>query len=189
MRKIILSPLITLDGVVEAPGGEPNFKYTGWSGEYFDDEYLHFSLKQTMDAEALLIGRHTYEGFAASWPNIQDKEGFGDKMNSMQKYVVSTTLQNPTWNNTTVISKNVVDEIRKLKSESGGDLLVNGSGTLAQTLLQHDLVDEYRFMLHPTILGIGNGLYRNVGERKKLKLADTKVFRSGIVVLIYHPEV
>jgi len=185
MRKIILSELITLDGVLEAPGGEPGFKYTGWSGEYFNEEYLQFKLGEIFEAGALLLGRITYEGFAEAWPGRNDEMGFADRMNSLPKYVVSTTLDQAEWNNSTLIKTNVVETIRQLKSQPGSDILVVGSGTLARTLMQHDLIDEYRLMVHPTILGIGRQLYTDTGERKNLRLLETRVFNTGIVVLIY----
>lgn len=183
-----MSELITLDGVVEAPGGEPGFKYTGWSGEYFDEAYLKFKLKEVLEVGALLLGRVTYQGFAEAWPSRTDEWGFADQMNRLPKHVVSTTLGHLEWNNSTLIRNNVVDNIRQLKSQPGGDILVTGSGTLAQTLMQHELVDEYRFMMHPTILGIGRRLYQEIGERKKLRLVEVKTFGTGTLVLIYQPE-
>ncbi len=188
MGRIILSPLITLDGVVEAPGGEPGFKYTGWSGEYFTDEYLQLKLAEVLSVSALLLGRKTYEGFAEAWPQRTDDIGFADRMNSLPKHVVTTTLTSLAWNNSHIIRSDVPASIAALKKEQAGDILVVGSGTLVQTLLQHDLVDEFRLMLHPTMLGIGAGLYRNIGERKFLRLTGTSVLDSGIVILTYIME-
>ncbi|PSL44735.1 dihydrofolate reductase [Chitinophaga niastensis] len=188
MGKLILSEFITIDGVIEAPGGEPGFKYTGWSAEYFNDEYLQFKLDELSKAGSLLLGRKTYEGFAAAWPSRTDEMGFADKMNSLPKFVVSTTLDKSDWNNSILIKENIIEEIVKLKIQSEQDIMIFGSGTLIQTLLQHDLIDEYRLMIHPTIMGTGNRLYSNIGGRKKLQLIDTKIFNTGTVVLIYQPE-
>jgi dihydrofolate reductase len=188
MGRIILSPLITLDGVIEAPGGEPGFKYTGWSGEYFTDEYLRLKCAEVLSVSALLLGRKTYEGFAEAWPERTDDIGFADQMNSLPKYVVTTTLPSLSWNNSHIISTDVPASIVELKRKVAGDILVVGSGTLVQTLLQHDLVDEFRLMVHPTMLGIGTGLYRNIGERKYLRLTGTAVLDSGIVILTYIME-
>ncbi|MCI0716362.1 MAG: dihydrofolate reductase family protein, partial [Chlorobi bacterium] len=139
MRKIIISEFITLDGVIEAPGGEKGHPHTGWSAEYLSEEYLKYKLDEIFDAGALLLGRVTYEGFAKAWPGRTDEMGFAERMNSMPKYVVSKTLEKAEWNNATIIKNNVVNEILKLKQQNGGDILVHGSGTLAHTLIKHDL--------------------------------------------------
>lgn len=187
MRRIIISEFITVDGVVEAPGGEPGFKYTGWSAEYFSNEYLQYKLNELKSAGALLLGRKTYEGFADAWPGRTDEMGFAERMNSLPKYVVSTTLKECGWNNSHLISTNVAEEIRSLRSQEGGNILVTGSATLVQTLMQNDLVDEYRLMIHPTILGTGRQLYPNIGERKKLRCVDLQLFPTGTIVAAYRP--
>jgi dihydrofolate reductase len=188
MAKIILSEFITVDGVIESPGGEPEFKYGGWSADYFSDEYLKFKLDEIFEIGALLLGRVTYEGFAAVWPSRKDVMGFADRMNSLPKHVVSTTLHTLEWSNSNLIKKNVIKEITRLKDNTEPDILVVGSATLAQTLQRHDLIDEYRLMIHPTILGTGRQLYRNIGARKRLKLIDTRIFNTGTIVIIYRPE-
>lgn len=187
MRKIILSELITVDGVIEAPGGEPDFKYSGWSGEYFNEEYLSYKLDEVFEVGALLLGRITYQSFAAAWPSRNDEMGFADRMNSLPKFVVSSTLEKLDWSNSTLIKEDIIERIRELKEPSGEDILIIGSGRLAQTLMAHDLIDEYRLMIHPTILGTGRQLYNNIGARKKLRLIEAKTFRTGVVVLVYHP--
>jgi dihydrofolate reductase len=187
MRRIVVSEFVTLDGVIEDPGGAEGFEHGGWSFEFDRGaEGDQFKLDELMESDALLLGRVTYEGFAEAWPSRTDEQGFADKMNGMPKYVVSTTLDDAAWNNSTLISDNVAEEVSKLKQEPGGDLLVYGSPRLVATLLQHDLVDELRLMLFPTVLGSGKRLFRDGGEAITLRLADTKsVGSDGIVILTY----
>jgi dihydrofolate reductase len=179
MRKIVATEYVTLDGVMDEPGL--------WSGPFFNDEAIKFKYDELFASDALLLGRVTYEGFAKAWPTMEGTGDFGERMNSMPKYVVSTTLQNPEWTNSHVISANVVEEISKLKEEPGQDLLLEGSGKLLHTLMEHDLVDEYRLMLHPVVLGGGKKLFENENQTKTLKLVEAKPFTSGIVILTYHP--
>ena len=179
MRKIVATEYVTLDGVMDEPGL--------WSGPFFNDEAIKFKYDELFASDALLLGRVTYEGFAKAWPTMEGTGDFGERMNSMPKYVVSTTLQNPEWTNSHDISANVVEEISKLKEEPGQDLLLEGSGKLLQTLMEHDLVDEYRLMLHPIVLGGGKKLFENENQTKTLKLVEAKPFTSSIVVLTYHP--
>src|SRR5213080_3861040 len=145
MAKIIVTEFVSLDGVMEDPGGAEDFKYGGWTFEIDRGEGDKFKLDETMDTAALLLGRKTYEGFAAAWPARQGE--FADKFNSMPKYVVSSTLEEPTWNNSTVLRGNVTDEVTKLREKSGGDVVVHGSAQLVQTLVENDLVDELRLMV------------------------------------------
>src|SRR5919199_1601462 len=160
MAKVVVSQFVTLDGVIEDPGGAEAFDRGGWAFQFErGPEGDKFKLDEVMAADSLLLGRKTYEGFAAAWPSRQDDVGFADKMNSMPKYVVSTTLTDPEWNNTTVISDNVADEVAKLKERDGGDILVYGSATLMDTLLQHDLIDELVLMVFPVVLGTGKRLF------------------------------
>jgi dihydrofolate reductase len=184
MGRIVVTEFISLDGVVEDPGGSEDFKYGGWSFA-FDrgDEGNKFKLDETMDADALLLGRVTYEGFAAAWPS-RDGE-FADKFNNMRKYVVSSTLSDPEWTNTTVLEGDVVEEVRKLRREPGGDVVVHGSVQLAQTLIDNDLVDELRLMVFPVVLGAGKRLFGETGDKKTLRLTDSKTVGEGVAILVY----
>ena len=187
MSKVVASQFITLDGVFQDPGGTGEFDRGGWAFQ-FDrgQEGNQFKLDEVMAAGALLLGRVTYEGFAEAWPSRTDEVWFADKMNSMPKYVVSTTLDRGQWNNTTVIRDNAPDEVRKLKQRVDGDILVNGSGQLVQTLMEHDLIDEYRLMVFPIVLGAGKRLFANASRSAPLRLVDTT--KAGeCLILIYHP--
>jgi len=186
--RIVVTEFVSLDGVVEAPGGGESFKHGGWS---FDisrgDEGDKFKLDETLASEALLLGRVTYEGFAAAWPSRADEAGFADKFNSMPKYVVSSTLENPEWNNSTVLKGDVGEEVAKLKQEQDGDIVVHGSPQLVQTLIEHDLVDEYRLMVFPVVLGSGKRLFGETTDKKSLRLVDSKVVGDGVAILVYQP--
>src|SRR5260221_5907778 len=147
MRKIIVTEFMALDGVFEAPGPDGSgFKYEGWTMSYGNEEFMKFKSDELFASDALLLGRVTYEGFAKAWPGRTDEVGFADKFNSMPKYVVSKTLKKAEWNNSHIISDNIVEEIEKLKQQSGGDITVHGSGTLARFLLEHDLVDQLNLL-------------------------------------------
>ena len=186
MGRIVVTEFVSLDGVVEDPGGSEHFERGGWAFETDRGaEGNQFKLDETMASEALLLGRVTYEGFAASWPS-RDGE-FADKFNSMPKYVVSSTLQDPEWNNTTVLKGDVVEEAAKLRQERDGDIVVHGSARLVQTLLDHDLVDEVRLMVFPVVLGTGKRLFGDTNAKKPLRLADSKTVGDGIAILTYHP--
>ena len=188
MRKIVVSEFVSLDGVVEDPGGAEKFKHGGWSFKFRDDQVPKYKLDELEASDALLLGRVTYEGFAKAWPSVKDDVGFADKMNNMSKYVVSTTLKKLDWNNSRLIKSNVAEEVKKLKQQPGKDILVYGSGKLVNTLLKHDLVDELRLMVHPVVLGSGRRLFDDSAETMKiLKLEDSKTFPSGVVLLSYHP--
>ena len=179
---------MSLDGVVEDPGGAEDFKHGGWSFKFDRGaEGNKFKLDETMESEALLLGRKTYEGFAAAWPSRTDDAGFADKFNSMPKYVVSSTLENPDWNNSHVLEGDVVEAVQKLKREQDGDIVVHGSAQLVQTLLDHDLVDELRLMVFPVVLGSGKRLFGETGDKKTLKLADSKIVGDGVAILTYRP--
>jgi dihydrofolate reductase len=184
MGRIVVTEFVSLDGVVEDPGGSEDFKYGGWSFEFDRGaEGNEFKLEETRESEALLLGRVTYEGFAESWPS-RDGE-FADKFNSMPKYVVSSTLTQPEWANTTVLEGDPVEAIAKLRQEAGGDVVVHGSAQLAQTLLEHDLVDELRLMVFPVVLGTGKRLFGDPGDKKKLRLVDSKIVGDGVAILTY----
>jgi dihydrofolate reductase len=186
MGKIIVTEFASLDGVVEDPGGAESFKYGGWSFEISrGDEGDRFKLDETMGSEALLLGRTTYEGFADAWPK-RDGE-FADKFNTMPKYVVSSTLENPEWTNTTVLKGDVADEVAKLKEQQDGDIVVHGSVQLVQALLENDLVDELRLMVFPVVLGSGKRLFGDTSDKKPLQLVDSKVVGDGVAILVYCP--
>jgi dihydrofolate reductase len=188
MGRIVVTEFASLDGVVEDPGGSEDFKHSGWSFEFNrGDEGNKFKLDETMASEALLLGRVTYEGFAAAWPSRTDEAGFADKFNSMPKYVVSSTLNDPEWNNSTVLKGDVAEEVAKLKQERDGDIVVHGSPTLVETLLEHDLVDELRLMVFPVVLGSGKRLFGETTDKKPLRLVDSKVVGDGVAILIYQP--
>jgi dihydrofolate reductase len=186
--RIVVTEFISLDGVVEAPGGGEGFKHRGWSFEISrGEEGDKFKLDETMSSEALLLGRVTYEGFAEAWPSRTDEFGFADKFNSMPKYVISSTLDDPEWNNSTVLKGDVVDEVTKLKQEQDGDIVVHGSPQLVQTLIENDLVDEYRLMVFPVVLGSGKRLFGETTDKKSLRLVDSKVVGDGVSILVYQP--
>jgi dihydrofolate reductase len=185
MGKLVVTEFVSVDGVFEDPGGAEGYEHGGWTFEYDrGEDGNNFKLDELMDAEAQLLGRVTYEGFAEAWPSRQGE--FADKLNSDPKYVVSTTLTDPRWQNTTVISDNVAENIAKLKEQTNGAILVAGSGSLVGTLLRADLVDELRLMVFPTVLGRGKRLFPDGIDRLKLKLAESKqVGPDGVQVLIY----
>jgi dihydrofolate reductase len=185
MGRIVVTEFVSLDGVVEDPGGSEDFKYGGWSFEINrGNEGNEFKLDETRASEALLLGRVTYEGFAEAWPS-RDGE-FADKLNSMPKYVVSSTLTAPEWTNTTVLQgDDLVEAVSKLKQDADGDVVVHGSAQLVQTLIEHDLVDELRLMVYPVILGTGKRLFGDSGEKKTLRLVDSKVVGDGVMILTY----
>jgi dihydrofolate reductase len=186
MGRIVVTEFVSLDGVVEDPGGAEGFKYGGWSFEIArGDDGDKFKLDEALDADALLLGRVTYEGFAAAWPS---RDGdFADKFNTMPKYVVSSTLEDPEWNNSTVLTGDVAEAVSKLKQEQDGDIVVHGSPQLVQTLLEHDLVDEFRLMVYPVVLGTGKRLFGDTSDKKGLRLADSKTVGDGIAILVYEP--
>jgi len=190
MRKVIAGLFMTLDGVVEAPGsGDTTLEgKRGWSEPFMSEEIGKLILDQMDKSEALLLGRKTYQGFAAFWPSVPDEDPFGKRMNGLAKYVVSTTLDKVEWNNSRLIKENVAEEISKLKQQSGQSINITGSGTLVQTLLQHDLIDELQLMVCPVFLGVGQRLFREGSDTKVLRLVETKPFRSGMVMLSYQPD-
>jgi dihydrofolate reductase len=184
--RIVVTEFISVDGIVEDPGGSEHFERGGWAFETNRGaEGDKFKLDETMASEALLLGRVTYEGFAASWPS-RDGE-FADKFNTMPKYVVSSTLQQPEWNNSTVLKGDVVEEVAKLRQERDGDIVVHGSARLVQTLLDHGLVDELRLMVFPVVLGAGKRLFGDTSAKKRLRLADSRTVGDGVTILSYQP--
>jgi dihydrofolate reductase len=186
MGRIVVTEFVSLDGVMEDPGGAENFKYGGWSFEFSrGDEGDKFKLDEALESEALLLGRVTYEGFAAAWPSREGE--FADKFNNMPKYVVSSTLDDAEWNNSTVIKGDVPEQVAKLKEEIDGNIVVHGSARLVQTLLEHDLIDELRLMAFPVVLGSGKRLFGETSDKKPLRLVDSKAVGDGVDILIYEP--
>src|SRR5213596_3544083 len=185
MGKLVVTEFVSVDGVFDDPGGAEDYEHGGWTFEYDrGDEGNKFKLDEVMEAEVQLLGRMTYEGFAKAWPSREGE--FADKLNSDPKYVVSTTLTDPAWRPTTVISDNVPEEMAKLRRETDGVVLVGGSGTLVGTLLANDLVDELRLMLFPTILGRGKRLFPDGIDRRRFRLADAKtVGKDDVQIQIY----
>ena len=184
MARIVVTEFVSLDGVMEDPGGAEGFAYGGWSFEYSrGEEGDRFKLEETMAADALLLGRVTYQGFADAWPSRTGE--FADKFNSMPKYVVSSTLDKAEWTNSTVLEGDVVEAVSKLREDSGGDIVVHGSARLVQTLLDNDLVDELRLMVFPVVLGRGKRLFGDTRDKKPLRLADSRTVGDGVSILIY----
>ena len=186
MGRIVVTEFVSLDGVMEDPGGAENFKHGGWSFEIArGEEGDKFKLDEAFASEALLLGRVTYEGFAEAWPSREGE--FADKFNTMPKYVVSSTLEEPEWNNSTVLKGDVAEEVAKLKQEQDGDIVVHGSAQLVQTLVENDLVDEFRLMVYPLVLGSGKRLFGETSDKKPLRLVESKVVGDGVAILIYQP--
>jgi dihydrofolate reductase len=180
MGRIVVTEFMSLDGVVEDPGGSEDFDYGGWSFEFErGDDGNEFKTVETMQAAAMLLGRVTYEGFAEAWPERSGE--FADKFNTMPKYVVSSTLKDPTWANTTVIGR---DEIADVKQRQDGDLIVHGSISLVQSLLDDDLVDELRLMVFPVVLGKGKSLWGSTSDKKTFKLTDARTVGEGVQTLV-----
>ena len=190
MGKLVVTEFITLDGVIEAPGGAEAFEHAGWSFKFNRGaEGDRFKFDELMAADAQLLGRVTYQGFAQAWPTMAGSE-FGDRMNSMPKYVVSSTLSaaEASWTNSTVIGDDVVGQIARLKEQLAGDVLVAGSAQLVRFLAEHDLVDEYRLMLFPVVLGSGKRLFADGTAHTVLRLVNTKpVGPDGVLILTYQP--
>ena len=185
MGRIVVTEFISLDGVIEDPGGAEDFKYGGWSFELSrGDEGDEFKLDETRNSAALLLGRKTYEGFADAWPAREGE--FADIFNNMPKYVVSSTLKDPDWNNSTVIGPDdLAAEVSKLKDELDGDIVVHGSAQLVQALVEDGLVDELRLMVFPVVLGSGKRLFGETTDKKPLRLKDSKTVGDGVSILTY----
>ncbi|MEP7285582.1 MAG: dihydrofolate reductase family protein [Chloroflexota bacterium] len=175
MRKVVVAEFLSLDGVMEEPS---------WSMPYWGDDIAKFKLDELFASDAHLLGRVTYQGFAEAWPSRTDEAGFSDRMNNLPKYVVTTTLEKGEWDNSHLIKENVAEEVSKIKQQPGQDILVAGSATLVQTLIQHNLVDEYHLLVYPVVLGTGKRLFQD-GSKTTLKLVESKPFSSGVVLLVY----
>jgi dihydrofolate reductase len=189
MGKLVVSEFVTLDGVMEDPGGGETFEHGGWAFQVergADGDKAKFD--ELMSADVLLLGRVTFQAFAQAWPGRTDDVGYADKFNNMRKYVVSTTLNDPGWNNSTVIREDVAGEIARLKAQTSGDILVMGSAQLVQTLREHDLVDEYSLMVFPIVVGSGKRLFNEGSHTTPLRLASSQpVGSDGVVILTYVP--
>jgi dihydrofolate reductase len=177
-RRVVASTYITLDGYIDEPGK--------WSFPFWSDEAAQYKARELFASDAQLLGRITYEGFAAAWPTMQGTGEFGEKMNSMPKYVASRTLESASWN-ATVIKGDVADAVRRLKQEDGGDLLIGGSGTLIDYLTVHELVDEYRMMIYPIVLGEGTRRLFSDVPRRTFTLAESQALPNGVMINTYHP--
>ena len=189
MGKIVVTEFISLDGVIQDPGGSEDYSRGGWAFDFDRGaEGDKFKLDELFEAEAQLLGRVTYEGFAAAWPEREDEAGFAKAMNEMPKYVVSTTLERPEWQNTTVLSGDPVEAIARLREEVDGVILVAGSATLVQTLIEHDLVDELRLMVFPLLLGEGKRLFPAGEAKRPLRLTEAKTVGDGVAILRYEPQ-
>jgi dihydrofolate reductase len=186
MGRIVVTEFISLDGVIEDPGGAEDFKHGGWSFEFSrGEEGDKFKLDETLAAQALLLGRVTYEGFAAAWPSRGGE--FADKFNGMPKYVVSSKLEDPEWTNSTVLRGDLFKEVSKLRDEQDGDIVVHGSAQLVQALLEHGLVDELRLMVFPVVLGSGKRLFGETSAKQRLRLAHSQAVGDGVAILVYQP--
>jgi dihydrofolate reductase len=191
MAKLVVTEFVSLDGVMDDPGGSEGTKHGGWTFK-FDrgDEGNKFKLDELLASDALLLGRVTYQGFAEAWPKVTDNEGYAQKMNPMRKYVVSTTLTDDeaTWDNTEVIRGDVAGEIARLKAEPGGDILVHGSCSLVHSLMEYGLVDEYRLMVFPIVLGSGKRLFTETSDATRFVLAECGTAGDGILLLTYRTQ-
>lgn len=184
MGKIVVTEFVSIDGVMEDPGGSENFKHGAWTFEFSrGDEGDQFKLDETSEAAAQLLGRVTFEGFAEAWPSRTGE--FADKFNEMPKYVLSSTLDEPDWNNSTVLKGDPVEVVSKLRREQDGVILVAGSAQLVQMLLDNDLVDELRLMVFPVVLGSGKRLFGETRDKKPFELVDSKVVGDGVAILVY----
>ena len=186
MGRIVITEFVSLDGVMEAPGGNESYVHAGWTFKINrGPEGDKFKLDETMGSDALLLGRVTYQGFAAAWPSM--KNVFADKFNGMPKYVVSSTLKEATWNNTTILTGPLAGEVAALKARHAGDIVVHGSATLAQALIDQNLVDELRLMVFPVILGVGKRLFGPTKDKKNLALVESRTVGDGVAILIHRP--
>jgi dihydrofolate reductase len=191
MARLVVTEFVSLDGVMDDPGGSEGTKHGGWTFQ-FDrgDEGNKFKLEELFASDALLLGRVTYQGFAEAWPTVSDNEGYAQKMNTMRKYVVSTTLTDDeaTWDNTEVIRGDIAAEIARLKAEPGSDILVHGSCSLVHSLMEHGLVDEYRLMVFPIVLGSGKRLFTETSDATRLALTECGTAGDGVLLLTYRAQ-
>ncbi len=187
MGRIVVTEFVSLDGVMEDPGGSEHTKHGAWTFKFArSDEGDKFKIDEVVNAEAQLLGRVTYEGFADAWPKMSG-DPFSAKFNSMPKYVISKTLKKADWNNSTILRGNLVEEVKTLKQRVKGDILVSGSARLVQALIANDLVDQLDLMVYPVVLGSGKRLFDDMGDMKTLKLAGSKTVGDGVLILVYRP--
>lgn len=187
MAKLIVSEFLTLDACMEDPGGAEKSPFGGWSLDYGSEAYYRYKLEETLAADVLLLGRRTYEGFAAAWPDMKDPEGFADKMNSMRKVVVTGTLQTLAWNNSTILTGDLAAGVRRLKEAPGGDILLAGSQNLASFLLDEGLVDQLSFLIHPVMVGGGLRFFEGLSKRLGLELLESRRLDKGVLLAVYRP--
>jgi dihydrofolate reductase len=186
MGKIVVSDNVSLDGVIEDPAGDEGFRVGGWVGLIKDrPELTKLALDEALGTEALLLGRRSYEWFAARWPSRSGE--LADRLNSLPKYVVSSTLEHPDWNNSTVLNGDVLNEVSNLKHELNGEIVVPASFQLVHTLLEHDLVDELRLKIFPVVLGAGGRLFGETSDKRAMRLVDTQTIEGDVVFVIYEP--
>jgi dihydrofolate reductase len=186
MRKIIVTEFVSLDGIMEDPGGAEKTKYGGWTWSYWNDEIGKFKFEELFACDALLLGRVTYEGFSAAWPERkEDDGGFADKMNTMTKHVVTSILKTLEWKNSFPVTGNITEEISKIKQKDGLDILVYGSRTLVNMLLENKLVDEINLLVYPVVLGSGKRMFEGIDSKVSLILHNSKSYESGVVLLRY----
>lgn len=186
MRKVVVSEFITMDGIFGDPGGAEKTELGGWSFKFWSDESAKYKYDELFAADALLLGRVTYEGFAAAWPAMTDDE-FGERMNGVPKYVASTTLDKVEWQNSQLLEGDVVEAVSALKHQDGQNILVGGSGTLADSLLRAGLVDELRFLVSPVVLGSGRRFFEDGSPPKTMELVEALTFGTGVLALTYRP--
>jgi dihydrofolate reductase len=188
MRRLVAAEYVTIDGVMQDPGGVGEIERGGWSSPYWNDELAKYQTDQLFGSDALLLGRKTFTGFAAAWPGAEETEGeFAVRMNNLPKFVVSQSLKEPLEWNGTLLKGNIAEEVRKLKQESGQDILIYGSGKLVNSLMAHNVIDVYRLMVHPVVLGAGKPLFEDGATRTSLKLIDSRTTDTGVVMLTYEP--
>jgi dihydrofolate reductase len=185
MGKIVVTEFVSLDGVMEDPGGAEDYRHGGWTFAFDRGEGDEFKMDEALNTDALLLGRKTYEGFAAAWPSREGE--FADKFNSVPKYVVSSTLREPEWNNSKVLAGDLAQEVAELRESIDGNIVVHGSAQLAQALIEQDLLDELRLMVFPVILGTGKRLIAETSDKKSLRLSDCKTVGDGVAILTYLP--
>jgi len=187
MRKLVVTEFISLDGVIEGPGPDDPYKNAGWTFPYWNDEIGKFKLDELFAGDAFLLGRVTYQGFAAAWPTRTDEMGFADRMNNLPKYVVSTTMSEASWNNSTIIQDHLAEQVSMLKQQPGQDILVPGSSKLIKYLMTDNLIDEYRLLVYPIILGSGKRLF-TADNKIPLRLGEMKSFSSGVILQRYYSD-
>ena len=186
MGKIVVSEFVSLDGVMDDPGGAEGSKHGGWTFQFGSPDQEQWKATELFQADALLLGRKTYQGFSAAWPTMSGTGAYGERMNQLPKFVVSTTLSEMTWN-ATLLPGDLAAELPRLKQEIDQDILIFGSGQLVQALHRQDLIDEYRIMVFPVVLSSGKRLFPEESEKKTLRLVESTPFPSGVVLLIYQP--